>query len=245
MRIFGKRPVFERLISNPGSIISIFIESGSSNSEIADLAKKERVPIEKIYPKRFSKMSRGVNSQGVIANIGEYKYADFSKILYADDEKKPILVFLDGVTDTQNLGSMIRSLACLGGFCIVLPSKGSVSVNETVLRVASGGENYISVCRESSLSNALQRAKKEGYWIGAAVAEGGINIRKAKLNFPLAVIFGSEGKGMRPVLEKYVDYKLTIPMKGAGLSFNVAVAAAVFCYELSAIRAENNCFAHF
>ena len=109
-------------------------------------------------------------------------------------------------------------------------------MNEMVLRVASGGENYVPICRTSNLSNSVLRAKKEGYSIDATVVEGGKSLREAYFQYPVGLILGSEGSGIRPILEKYVDYRLTIPMCDAGLLFNVAVSAAIFGYEIACRR---------
>ncbi|MBN2095647.1 MAG: RNA methyltransferase [Candidatus Aenigmarchaeota archaeon] len=236
MNLYGKRPVIERMRVDPESIRAIYVEGGTHIEELSRIAHEIGFRLNKIPRDKFYRMSRGLNTQGVIAEVEDFVYNDYEDIVSAPDEIKPILVFLDGVTDPQNLGSIIRSLACLGGFCLVLPRRESVDVNETVLRVASGGESHMPICQVSNLSNAIIRAKREGYWIGATVVEGGVNPAKARLNFPLGLIFGSEGQGIRPGLMNRVDYMLTIPMKGADLSFNVAVAATLFCYEAAKQR---------
>ena len=113
-------------------------------------------------------------------------------------------------------------------------------MNETVLRVASGGENYVPICQVSNLSNSVLKAKKEGYSIGTTIVEGGKSLRESYFQYPVGLILVSEGSGIRPILEKYVDYRLTIPMCGAGLPFNVAVSAAIFGYELACKRVQKS-----
>ena len=106
------------------------------------------------------------------------------------------------------------------------------------MRVAQGGENYTPVAKVANLGVAIDKAKKAGYWVVAAVLEGDAQLlTAAQLNFPLGVIIGSEGKGVRPGLINHVDCKLTLPMKGERLSFNAATAAALFCYEITRQRA--------
>jgi len=139
---------------------------------------------------------------------------------------------LDNISDPQNLGAIIRSLACFGRFGVVFPKHDSCEVNETVLHVASGGENYVPISMVTNLSSALIEAKKSGYWISGAMVKGGEDVRQVKLPFPLCLVLGSEGKGLRPGIEKQLELKLSLPMKGAGLSFNVSVACAIFCYEI-------------
>ncbi|MDD2703662.1 MAG: 23S rRNA (guanosine(2251)-2'-O)-methyltransferase RlmB [Candidatus Omnitrophica bacterium] len=231
MRLYGKRSVTERLHKNPRSIKKIYIQDGMNRPDIAHLGRSKNVSVEVIKPQRFNQLVQGgVHTQGVIAEIENFRYEDLDEILERED--KPVVLFLDRINDPQNLGSILRSCACFGGFCVVVPKFESVEVTEAVLKVACGGENYVPVCRVVNLSVAVQKAKKEGYWIGAAVVEGGQNPRQLKLNFPFGLVVGSEGRGVRPGLVKDLDYRFTLPMQGAELSFNVAVAVSIFCYEI-------------
>ncbi len=231
MRLYGKRSVTERLLKDPGSIKKIYIQEGMNRPDVAHLGRSKKVAVEVLKQQRFNQLVQGgVHTQGVMAEVDAFRYEDFDDILGLED--KPVLIFLDRINDPQNLGSILRSCACFGGFCVVLPKFESVEVTEAVLKVACGGENYVPVCRVINLSVAAQKAKKAGYWIGAAVVEGGQNPRQLDLNFPFGLVVGSEGKGVRPGLIKDLDYRFTLPMRGAELSFNVAVAVSLFCYEI-------------
>jgi len=138
------------------------------------------------------------------------------------------------VNDPHNLGVILRTAACFGGFAVVIPEFEACEVNETVLHVASGGENYIPVSRVTNISKAIGRAKDAGYWIvGAVVDEDAADINETELPFPLGLVLGSEGSGIRPGIKKHLDVKIYIPMKGASLSLNVNIACAIFCYEIS------------
>jgi 23S rRNA (guanosine2251-2'-O)-methyltransferase len=147
-------------------------------------------------------------------------------------EKKISLIFLDSISDPQNLGSIIRTAACFGDFAVVLPKHGACEVNDTVLHVASGGENFVPVAMVTNLSSALIQAKEAGYWTVGTVVEGGEVLHKVSLPFPLCLVLGSEGRGIRQGLHNQLDIKVNLPMK-AQLSFNVAVSCAIFCYEIS------------
>ena len=116
---------------------------------------------------------------------------------------------------------------------MVIPKHDSCQINETVLHVASGGENFVPVSMVTNLSAALIEAKKEGFWAVGAVVDGGEDINKATLVFPLCLVLGSEGKGIRPGLAKQLELKVKIPMVGASLSFNVAMACAILSYEIT------------
>jgi len=230
MFLYGQRSVIERLRNNPQSVRKVYLLEDIKHPEIADIARRRHIALEKLTLHKFSQTTRNVHAQGVMAEVDAFKYQDFDELI--GDENKPTLVLLDRVTDPQNLGSIMRICACSGGFAVVLPKYESVEVSDTVLKVSCGAENHVPVSIVVNLSNAVQKAKDAGYWIGAAVVEGGENPRKVVFNFPLGLIFGSEGEGVRQGLLKHADYRLTLPMSGAQLSFNVATAVSIFCYEV-------------
>jgi 23S rRNA (guanosine2251-2'-O)-methyltransferase len=239
MWLHGKRSVAERLKANPQTIMRIFLSEGTDWPEGEKLAALKRVSLRKIHPKQFFKLARDTQAQGVIAEIEKFQYSNFYELISQEEKKKPVLLFLDRITDPRNLGAIIRSSACFGGFSIVLSKNRTAEINETVLKVACGAENYIPVTRVTNLSQAVLEAKKQGYWIYATVVGKGYSLRDTKLNFPLGLIFGSEGEGIKQSLIKNADFKLSLPMPGAHLSFNVAVAASLFCYEIACQRTEH------
>ena len=228
MKLYGRNCIVERLKKNPKSIKNIFIETGVDIDELLIASvKNNHIPVESITKNDFHRKSQGIPSQGIIAEVEEFKYVYLEDIL----RKKDILLFLDNLNDPQNLGSILRTAACFGGFAVVLPKHDSVEVTEAVLRVAQGGENYVPIAKVTNLAIAIEKAKKAEYWIAGTVTSGGENAASVKLNFPLGIVIGSEGKGIRQGLISHLDFKLTLPMAGADLSFNASVAAALFCYE--------------
>lgn len=231
MRLFGKRSVTERIKTNPRSIRRIFLQEGLPRPEIIKLAHQYHIPLENLSERRFSQLAQKAQTQGIIAETSGFEYQDLEEIIAL--ENKPTLICLDRINDPQNLGVIIRNCACFGGFAIVLPRHESVEVTESVIKVACGAENYIPVCLITNLSIAIQKAKEEGYWIGATIVEGGEHPRNVRFNFPLCLVFGSEGEGIRTGLTKHIDYKLSLPMAGANLSFNVAMAVGMLCYEVT------------
>ena len=233
MRLYGKNPILERIKSNPGSIKKLYLQEKTDLSEVVREAKAAGIAFESVEKPWFRKVGEDLHTQGVLAEVENFVYTPFAEIL--DDCSSGIStpVFLDGITDPQNFGSIIRTLACFGGFSIVLPEYESVEVTEAVLRVASGGENYIKISKVTNLAKVADKAKERGVSIAGAVVDGGENIISSKLDFPMIIMIGSEGKGIRPGLKKYLDKRLALPMKGAGLSFNAAIAAALFAYEIT------------
>jgi len=234
MRLFGRNSVVERLRFNPKSIKKIYIQHGFKGTlQIHRQARRWNIPILPVTQSKMMKIGRDKNTQGVMGDVEDFAYVPYDELLETALNKKRSLIFLDGVTDPQNLGAIIRSLACLGKFSIVLPTKDSVSVTEAVLRVASGGDNYVPIAKVSNLGNAIKKAQREGFQIAGAVLKEGNDLNEFKLPHPLGLVVGSEQKGIRDVISKHLDVKLSIPMACDTLSFNVAHATAVLCYEIT------------
>lgn len=234
MKLFGKNSVVERLRSNPTSVKKIYIQHGFKGTLF--IHKKTRqwgIPVLPVPQSKIVKIGRDKNTQGILADVEDFAYVPYDELLEAALKKKRCLLFLDNLKDPQNFGAIIRSLACFGKFSIILPTHDSVSITETVLRVASGGENYVPLAKVSNLGNAIKKAKEEGFQIAGAVVRDGQCLGETELPHPLGLVIGSEQKGIRDVIRKQLDVELSIPMARDTLSFNVAHAAAVLCYEIT------------
>lgn len=234
MKLYGKNAVIERLRANPKSIKKIYLQEGFKGTlNIHKRARQWGIPVLPVPYSKMVKIGRDKNVQGILMDVEDFSYVAFDDLLEAALDKHRCPVFLDGIQDPQNLGAIMRSLACLGKFSLVLPTHDSAGVTETVLRVASGGDNYLPVARVNNLGNAIDRARQQGFHVVGAVVKGGENIIEAELSFPLALVIGSEQKGIRDVNLRHLDMQLSIPMACDTLSFNVAHATAVFCYEIT------------
>ena len=260
MVLYGKNSVTERLKANPKSIRKVFLQENFTVPDIEKLIKANNISTEHLSPRALSRIKPAKDLQGIAAKVDRFEYTSFYDLftpLEKDADKvgagkensltgfnqtihkQLTLIFLDRIYDPQNLGAIIRTAACFGGLAVVIPRYKACEVNETVLHVASGGENYISVSMVSNLSNAIIAAKERGYWIvGAEVGDDAEDINKASMPFPLGIVLGSEGQGVRYGVGKHLDLKVRIPMKGARLSFNVTMACAIFCHEIAKARSQ-------
>ena len=237
MFLYGKNSVLERLRADPQSINKIFVDADFAQPQIQDLIQTNKIPAERLPSKELAKLKPIKDLQGIVASVRKFQYAALDELLKPTKDKQLTPVFLDRISDPHNLGAIIRSLACFGGFAVVIPKFEACEVTEAVLHVASGGENYVPVVMVSNIANSVLKAKECGYWIaGALVDEGTQEINQLSLPFPLGVVFGSEGEGIRYGIQKHLDIKARIPMQGVKLSFNVAMACAIFCYEISRQR---------
>lgn len=234
MKLYGKNPVLERLKTRPQTISRIYLEPGHPEAGyLYQKAKKHGIPIVPVPAVKIQKLARNVNAQGILADVSDFQYTPFEDLLEKSLSENKSLLFLDRLNDPQNLGVIIRSLACLGGFHIVLPVHESVEVTETVLRIASGGENHLDITRVKNLGQALSKARDAGFWIAGAVVKEGDPVHRVRLRFPLAFVIGSEQKGIREVIQEQLDARVTIPMAVQRMSLNAAQAATIFAYEIT------------
>ena len=237
MKLYGKNSVIERLRTNPKSIRQVFIQE--SHPEISYISKKARkwgIPFSIVPKTKILKLARNTNTQGILVEIEDFPYVLYSDLLELALKKHKTLVFLDNLNDPQNLGAIMRTLACLGQFAVVLPTHDSVEVTETVLRVASGGDNYVPVAKVANLSQAIRKAKEEGFFIVGAVVREGQKLTETQFPWPLGLVVGSEQRGIRDVILKVLDLQVSIPMAVDRMSFNVAQAMTILAYEISKQR---------
>jgi 23S rRNA (guanosine2251-2'-O)-methyltransferase len=233
MFIYGRNSVLQRLRKDPESIKRIFLDEDFDEHHMLSIAKRRKIPIINLRRNEFLRVKRADCLQGIIAEVDKFCYLPFEDLLKKGRDKKLSFIFLDSISDPQNLGSIIRTAACFGGFGVVLPKHNACEITDTVLHVASGGENFVPISMVTNLSTALIGAKEAGYWIAGAVTEGGQDLGEADLPFPLCIVLGSEAEGIRKGLLGQLDLKISLPMSGAKLSFNVAIASALFCYEIT------------
>jgi 23S rRNA (guanosine2251-2'-O)-methyltransferase len=237
MILYGKNPVLERIRVNPGTVKELFLQKGKDLSEIVRAAAAENIYFKSVDSVFISDLCKSANTQGVAAKVPDFEYQDREHIFKRCLSRETVPVFLDNVTDPHNIGAVIRTLSCLGGFSIILPMHRSGRINPTVLRVASGGENHIDIGVVKNTATAIKSLKKKGsVLVIGADAEGQEGLSGAELSGPTALVLGSEGKGIRPGVKKVIDVLYRIPMPGADLSYNVSVAGALFAYEIMVRR---------
>ena len=192
------------------------------------MAKAKDIPLLFVPKRRLDRIDR--NHQGAVAFIAAKEYTSLSVILAPS--KVSFLVLLDGIEDPQNLGAIIRSAEGAGVDGIVLPERRAVGLTEVVFSVSAGALEHVRIARVKNLARAMDDLKKKGLWIVGA--EGGNPELWYEFDFtlPIALVFGSEGKGLRPLVRKKCDKILSIPLLGQITSLNVASAASIFFYEV-------------
>ncbi len=235
MIIEGRNAVLEALKSDI-AIEKLLIEKGAetrgSGGSIFRMAREKRIKYQFAPKTLLEKESPSGRHQGFLAYVSEFNYCQTEDILaYArEQDEEPFLVLLDGVEDPHNLGSIIRVCECAGVHGIVIPRYRSAAVNETVVRVSAGACNHMRIAKATNLNTEIENLKKQGVWVYAAEADGQ-SMYSVNLQGALALVIGSEGKGVKSLTREICDGVLSIPMFGQINSLNASVACGIAVYE--------------
>ncbi|MEK3936993.1 23S rRNA (guanosine(2251)-2'-O)-methyltransferase RlmB [Sporosarcina sp. FSL W7-1349] len=233
--IGGKNPVAEALRSGR-ELNKIWIAEGlnkKSIGEILALAKEAGVLVQAV-PKQKLDAMLDVNHQGVIASVAAYTYAELEDLFSVAERRgeDPFFLILDELEDPHNLGSILRTADATGVHGVIIPKRRSVGLTSVVAKASTGAIEHIPVVRVNNLSQTVEELKKRGVWIAGTDASGSADYRMMDATLPLAVIIGSEGKGMSRILREKCDFLYQLPMIGHVTSLNASVAASVLMYEV-------------
>ena len=188
--------------------------------------------VEFVDKRGLDKVSETGHHQGIIAIYSEFKYADLDEVIAKTKAQGKDIMFivLDEVLDPHNLGSVIRVAECAGATGVIIPSRRSATVNETVVRTSAGATAYMPVIKVSNLNQAIEEMKKQNIWVYAADMDGE-QMYKTNLKGDIALVVGGEGTGVRDLTKKLCDGVISIPMYGKVNSLNASVSAGIVLYE--------------
>lgn len=237
--VVGRNAVIE-LIKSGREIENILIAKGEregSVSKIIALAKEKGIVIKNVDRKKLDFISAGANHQGVAANVPAHEYSSVEEILdYAESRNEaPFLVICDEIEDSHNLGAIIRTAEACGVHGIIIPKRRNVGLNFIVAKTSCGALEYVKVARVANINSTIDRLKKENIWIYAADMDGQL-WSKTDFSGGVALVVGSEGKGVGANIKKNCDITVSLPMKGKVNSLNASVAAGVIMYEIARQR---------
>lgn len=234
--IAGKNPVLEALQAGR-PLSKILLAQGlkqSSVKEIMSLARTRQIPYQFVARERLDSLVPGNIHQGIVAQAGAKEYVDWEEIVEKALQKgtDPFLVLLDGLEDPRNLGAILRTAEAVGVDGVIIPKHRSVSLTAAVARSSAGAVEYVPVARVPNLPLIMDRLKEKGYWIVGTDSQAEQKYFEADLKGPLAVVLGSEGKGLGKLVKEKCDFLVSIPMLGQVNSLNVSVAGALLFYEI-------------
>lgn len=233
MKTEGRNAVVELLKTNK-NIDKLLLEKGAqgSLSIIFAEARKKNIRVQFVDRQVLDKESETRRHQGVIAYTTDYEYYDLDDIIAEKkSEKGGFIILCDGIEDVHNLGSIIRVAECAGADGVVIPKSGSASVTESVIRISAGAAEHMKVAKVPNLNQAVDKLKKEGYWVYALEA-GGEDIYKEDFSGNVALIVGGEDSGVKRLTQEKCDKILSIPLQGQVNSLNASVALGIAAYEV-------------
>ena len=241
--IYGIHAVLEAI--EAGKDIDKILLSKTLNDETAreinDRARQLRVPVQRVPVQKIDRITRR-NHQGVLAMLAAvtyYRVEDLVPQLF-DNGENPFIVILDGVTDVRNFGAVARTCECAGVSAIVIPDRESVSVNADAVKTSAGALNYLPVCRERNLVNAVKLLRDSGFKIVGTSDKKQLTYTQADYTGPVAIVLGAEDKGISPEIMKLCDTQVLIPEFGHINSLNVSVAGGIMIYEVVRQRLNDN-----
>ena len=230
------RNALQEALKSGRAIDKVFIADGDTDRGLQRLAAEAReagaviVPVDR---RKLDQMSTTRSHQGVIALAAAHEYYTIDDLLEeaAARGENALLVICDELSDPHNLGAIMRSAECAGAHGVIIPKRRSVGLTATVAKASAGAVEYMKVARVTNINNTINELKGKGIWIFGTAAEGSIPMYRADLTGPAAIVIGSEGDGMSPLVRKNCDVMVHIPMKGRISSLNASAAASILLYE--------------
>jgi 23S rRNA (guanosine2251-2'-O)-methyltransferase len=237
--IYGIRAVVEALRSGQ-HLERVFIQKNLKGDLIKELMyelHQTTTPISKVPVERINNFTRKTH-QGVVALISPIQYHSLENLIPELFEKgeNPLLLVLDEVTDVRNFGAIARTAECLGVHGIVIPIKGGAQVNEDGMKTSAGAFNYLPICRERSIQDAIQFLKESGINVVACTEKTENLLSKIDFKAPTAIVMGSEETGISDAVMEIVNDRAKAPIIGRIESLNVSVATGMALYEVQRQR---------
>jgi len=233
--IIGRKPVLEALNSNEeiSQVFILFGQEGGIIDAIRVAAKKKGIKVSQVPFEKFRQITQSKIAQGVAASKSEQKYYDLYEIISESKKSQyPLLLILDSIQDTHNVGAILRSADCSGVDGIIITKNNSAPINETVVKTSAGASEHVKITLINNLAQTIDELKKKGFWIVGSYLEGAKDYTKIDYKVPIAVIVGNEEKGIRKLTADKCDHLVRIPMKGRIQSLNVSVATGVLLFEI-------------
>lgn len=234
-QIFGIRAIIEAVQAGT-EIDKVFVQKdlqGDLMKELLKVLKQNGVNFSYVPVEKLNRLGNR-NHQGAVASISPISFADLDELIATllEENKKPLFIVLDGISDARNFGAIIRTAECTGVNGIIIPKQGSAPVNGDTVKTSAGAVFNIPICKVDHVKDAVFHLQSCGIKTVAATEKTNNNIYDIDFTEPVAIVMGSEDKGVNPSVLKVVDEKAKLPMFGTISSLNVSVACGAFLYEV-------------
>jgi 23S rRNA (guanosine2251-2'-O)-methyltransferase len=242
--LYGIHPVLEALKKRPRAFHRLFLSRDSGRedfTQIMSLARAAKINTALIPVRELEQMCRTEQHQGVVAEVEPLPLLAIEDVLslWKEQGNKALFLILDSIQDPQNFGSLIRSACCCGATAVIFPKDRSAAVTGSVAKASAGAVEHLPLCCTVNIAAALEILKKEGVWIVGTTPQAQQSLYAFDFNLDMALVIGSEGKGMRQLIAKKCDFTVSIPMQGGLDSLNASVAGAVVLFEIMRQRSCN------
>ena len=232
--VLGPKAIIEaiRAGKNIDKVLIDRAAKGDLRRELLSLVREHQLAYSQVPMARLDRLTNQKH-QGAIARLAPIGWASISHVVQASYEqgRMPLVLILDSVTDVRNLGAILRTAVCSGVDAIVIPTQGSASVGEDAMKTSAGALAHVPICRVVNLLDTIVYLQASGLQVMAFHDKAATSLYQTELHMPLAIVMGSEEKGIRAELLQSADQQIRIPMVGALGSLNVSVAVAVALYE--------------
>jgi 23S rRNA (guanosine2251-2'-O)-methyltransferase len=229
--VYGRNPVREA-IRGPRPVSRLWATKNAAREPWL-----ERFPVVVSSPEEIEQRCASADHQGVCAEVGPFLYAEVAPLLATP---QPLIVALDQVQDPQNLGAICRTAECAGATALVIPERRSAEVTPAVCKASAGAVEHLAICRVRNLADFLRDAKQAGIWCYGADGDAPQRYDTVDYGGPVAIVLGSEGRGLRPRVAAACDLLVSIPLRGRIESLSVGAAAAVLLYAAAARSAASS-----
>ena len=234
--LYGYHPVNEALEAGKRTIAEVWLAWDKSSPRIQRFAEKTAtrdIPLTRVRTSRLASLAGTDRHQGVCARVSGFPYADPAEIMKREaGSSAHCLLLLDSILDPHNLGALIRTAYCAGIDGVVIPKDRSASPTPTVSSISAGALEHTRLIRVTNLVKAMASFKSEGLWLAGLDRAARDTLFSTDFTGPLAIVVGSEEKGLRPLVKKSCDMLIGIPQVGHIDSLNASVAGGVVMYEV-------------
>lgn len=235
--IFGVNPVKESLQSTRGAY-NLYVQISASDhrvEKIIKLAEQRGVAVHRREKLDLTKMCASSHHQGIALEVEPFRYTDLHDLLIsiADRGASGFLLVLDGIQDPHNLGALIRSAACAGANGVIIPKDRACGVTAAAEKSSAGAVETIPVVQVTNVAQSLATLKDSGYWIYGLAGEARQSVHEIEFSGSIALVVGSEGEGIRPLVRKQCDVIMSIPQYGGVGSLNASVAGGIALFEVA------------
>ena len=238
--IAGRNAVSEALRAGR-TIDSLYVQRGERSAgplqALVAKAKAAGAAIKEADPRKLDHLCGGANHQGVVAVAAVKEYATVEDLFQLAQERgePPFFVLCDELEDPHNLGAIIRTAECAGAHGVIIPKRRNVGLTWAVGKASAGAVEHLPVARVGNLASTLEELKARGLWVYAADMDGAPWCQ-TDFTGPVALVIGSEGRGVGRLVKEKADFVVSLPLKGKINSLNASVAAGILCYEVSRQR---------